>query len=91
MNLGRIEFIIWLPPKPAAKPEPAKPAPKVEPAKPAQKTGAKTAAQPAKGAKKNPAGRFDPADYLKPGLTEDDIEEIKEAFDLFYTDGSGTV
>ena len=79
------------PAKPVAKPEPAKPAPKAEPAKPAQKTGAKTAAQPAKAAKKNPAGRFDPADYLRPGLTEDDVEEIKEAFDLFDTDGSGTV
>ena len=25
------------------------------------------------------------------GLTEDEIEEIKEAFDLFDTDGSGTI
>ena len=29
--------------------------------------------------------------YLRPGLTEDEIEEIKEAFDLFDTDGSGTI
>ena len=36
-------------------------------------------------------GVFDAADYVRPGLTEDDIEEIKEAFDLFDSDGSGTV
>ena len=29
--------------------------------------------------------------YLRPGLTEDEIEEIKEAFDLFDTDGSGSI
>lgn len=29
--------------------------------------------------------------YERPGLTEDEIEEIKEAFDLFDTDGSGTI
>ena len=34
---------------------------------------------------------FNAMDYLRPGLTEDDIEEIKEAFDLFDSDGSGTV
>ncbi|OMJ84157.1 hypothetical protein SteCoe_14783 [Stentor coeruleus] len=34
---------------------------------------------------------FNALDYVKPGLTEDDIEEIKEAFDLFDSDGSGTV
>ena len=27
----------------------------------------------------------------RPGLTEDEVEEIKEAFDLFDTDGSGTI
>lgn len=32
-----------------------------------------------------------PARYERPGLTEDEIEEIKEAFDLFDTDGSGTI
>lgn len=36
-------------------------------------------------------GVFNALDYLRPGLTEDDIEEIKEAFDLFDSDGSGTV
>ena len=29
--------------------------------------------------------------YERPGLTEDEIEEIKEAFDLFDTEGSGTI
>ena len=29
--------------------------------------------------------------YTRPGLTEDEVEEIKEAFDLFDTDGSGTI
>jgi dTDP-4-amino-4,6-dideoxygalactose transaminase len=28
---------------------------------------------------------------IYPELTEDEIEEIKEAFDLFDTDGSGTI
>ena len=29
--------------------------------------------------------------FERPGLTEDEIEEIKEAFNLFDTDGSGTI
>merc|ERR1712167_540849 len=29
--------------------------------------------------------------YERPGLSEEEIEEIKEAFDLFDTDGSGTI
>merc|ERR1719223_2041881 len=29
--------------------------------------------------------------YDKPGLTEDEIDEIREAFNLFDTDGSGTI
>jgi Ca2+-binding EF-hand superfamily protein len=36
--------------------------------------------------------KFDPHKYLdRPGLTVDEIEEIKEAFDLFDTDNSGTI
>eukprot|EP00928_Gymnodinium_smaydae_P082736 TRINITY_DN66030_c0_g1_i1.p1 TRINITY_DN66030_c0_g1~~TRINITY_DN66030_c0_g1_i1.p1 ORF type:complete len:169 (+),score=60.49 TRINITY_DN66030_c0_g1_i1:134-640(+) len=29
--------------------------------------------------------------YEKPGLTEDEVDEIREAFNLFDTDGSGTI
>ena len=29
--------------------------------------------------------------YQRTGLTEDEIEEIREAFNLFDTDGSGTI
>ena len=31
--------------------------------------------------------KFNVQKYQRPGLTEDEIEEIKEAFDLFDTDG----
>mgnify|MGYP000906212970 CR=1 FL=1 len=34
---------------------------------------------------------FDPKNYVKPGLTEQEIMEIKEAFDLFDTDNSGNI
>ena len=30
---------------------------------------------------------FNPKQFERPGLTEDEILEIKEAFDLFDTDG----
>lgn len=29
--------------------------------------------------------------FERPGLTEDEIEEIREAFNLFDTDGSGSI
>lgn len=32
-----------------------------------------------------------PPSYERPGLTEDEIDEIREAFNLFDTDGSGTI
>jgi len=35
--------------------------------------------------------KFNVQKYQRPGLTEDEIEEIKEAFDLFDTDGSGHI
>ena len=36
-------------------------------------------------------GKFNAKKFERPGLTEDEIEEIKEAFDLFDTDGSGSI
>lgn len=40
-----------------------------------------------------PAGKMDKRGTKndRPGLTEEEIEEIKEAFSLFDTDGSGTI
>ena len=35
--------------------------------------------------------KFNAKKFERPGLNEDEIEEIKEAFDLFDTDGSGTI
>merc|ERR1712083_296004 len=40
---------------------------------------------------RGPKTKFNANKYIRPGLTEDEIEEIKEAFDLFDTDGSGTI
>ena len=37
------------------------------------------------------AKKFDARDYEKPGLSVDEVEEIKEAFDLFDTDNSGAI
>lgn len=34
---------------------------------------------------------FNPKAYERPGLTEEEVIEIKEAFDLFDTDGGGTI
>ena len=36
------------------------------------------------------AGKKAAKTYERPGLSEEEIEEIKEAFNLFDTDGSGT-
>ena len=71
--------------KPAPKKEEIKPAPKKEEIKPVPKKD---------DSKAKPSGKtnkFNPSDYERPGLSLDEIEEIKEAFDLFDTDGSGTV
>ena len=40
---------------------------------------------------KNGAGGRRKLTYERPGLTEDEIDEIREAFNLFDTDGSGTI
>ena len=42
-------------------------------------------------ASKGPRGNWKAGGYVRPGLTEDEVEEIKEAFDLFDTDGSGSI
>ena len=34
---------------------------------------------------------FDAKKYERPGLSSDEVEEIKEAFDLFDTDQSGSI
>ena len=39
----------------------------------------------------NKKSEFDPKKYEKNGLTEDEVLEIKEAFDLFDTDKSGEI
>lgn len=41
-----------------------------------------------KSVKKN---EFNPVDYIRPGLSAEEVIEIKEAFDFFDTDGSGEV
>ena len=35
--------------------------------------------------------KFDPKEHIKDGFTEDEIECIKEAFDLFDSTGNGTI
>ncbi|CAD7951043.1 unnamed protein product [Amoebophrya sp. A120] len=39
----------------------------------------------------NPNSTWNPRQYERPGLKQDEIEEIKEAFDLFDTDQSGQI
>jgi centrin-1 len=41
-------------------------------------------------AKKEKKG-FNAKSYERPGLTEEEVLEIKEAFDLFDTDGGGSI
>merc|ERR1712139_127353 len=45
------------------------------------------------GAKAQPAkpARFNAANFARPGLHEDEVLEMKEAFDLFDNDGSGAI
>lgn len=35
--------------------------------------------------------QFNAKAYERPGLTEEEVLEIKEAFDLFDTDGGGSI
>ena len=48
--------------------------------------GNKRAVSPTKAVKKGLAATFE-----RPGLTEDEVEEIREAFNLFDTDGAGAI
>ena len=41
--------------------------------------------------KKNAKPEFAAKNYERPGLTADEVEEIKEAFDIFDTDQSGVI
>lgn len=41
--------------------------------------------------KRKPQGGFDIKEHVRPGLSENEILEIKEAFDYFDTDGGGEV
>ena len=43
------------------------------------------------GFNQGPQTGFNAKSYERPGLSEDEIMEIKEAFDLFDTDGGGTI
>lgn len=36
-------------------------------------------------------GAFNASKFVRPGLNEDEVVEIKEAFDLFDTDGGGFI
>ena len=44
-----------------------------------------------KGAPKPSASKFNAASYVKPGVSEADVAEIKHAFDLFDSDQGGSV
>ena len=37
------------------------------------------------------SNEFNAKAYERPGLTEEEVLEIKEAFDLFDTDGGGSI
>lgn len=35
--------------------------------------------------------KFNPSEYTRPGVSEEEVNEIKEAFDLFDLDMGGTI
>lgn len=37
------------------------------------------------------SNQFNPKAFERPGLTEEEVMEIKQAFDLFDTDGGGSI
>merc|ERR1712098_339025 len=44
-----------------------------------------------RGGKEPKVPNFDPRHFQRPGCSLDEIEEIKEAFDMFDSDGSGSI
>ena len=44
-----------------------------------------------KGAPKSVGSKFNAASFARPGLSEDEVNEIKHAFDLFDTAQGGSV
>lgn len=44
-----------------------------------------------KGKPVSTGGKFNAAAFVKPGLSEEEVLEIKKAFDLFDTDQGGSV
>merc|ERR1711861_111204 len=56
------------------------------PKKMSKKGGAK-----GKQADTKPGSGFDAKRYERPGLSAEEVEELKEAFDLFDVDGSGAI
>merc|ERR1711900_56410 len=52
--------------------------------------GGKTGGRVGRGGKSDKP-KFDPRHYERPGVSLDEIEEIKEAFDMFDKDGSGSI
>ena len=41
--------------------------------------------------KKGGTKAFNASDYVRPGVSEDQVNEIKHSFDLFDTDGGGSI
>jgi centrin-1 len=58
-----------------------------------KKTDKQVAQKPGAAGKGKPAEKkaFNPADYERLGLPKEDIIEIKQAFDIFDSDGSGQI
>merc|ERR1711964_347746 len=52
--------------------------------------GGKTGGRVGRGGKSDKP-KFDPRHFERPGVSLDEIEEIKEAFDMFDKDGSGSI
>jgi Ca2+-binding EF-hand superfamily protein len=56
-----------------------------------QKKGSSTTPQPTTTSSTHQIKGFNPASYVKPGLSQAEVEEMKASFDLFDTDQGGSV